>query len=345
MGYQSWQGPSQPFPSEVRRFSPPTIEEAEAILHGTAGSQSMSAYPTQQHQAMHAAQHGGSQWNGYRQGDPRNEGGSSYSSAHVTDQYAPRQHGGLCLHGRDNSWNERPVEHRIHQQVREEHHRHEERAFIRYRIGDGHHPHSPVQRTMRHRRNPKQWESSMMQADATVSASNFVEIMALPSDRTCLTVYQMLLRQSLEYFAATQHDVEARVRGRKQKIRLGQIGVRCRYCSHLQVQHRGKGAVYYPKTLINVYQAAQNIAGAHFCSEDFSCPFVPINIAEEIDVQKPRRDASKAGRTYWIEACKTMGIVEEDGGLWMRGGASADSSTGESKPASATALQVVNTGE
>lgn len=187
---------------------------------------------------------------------------------------------------------------------------------VRFKVG-GAHPHSPMQRPTKHNRGMNQW--NVTKEDLAECPSKFVVIMSLPSDRNCLTVYQMLLRQSLEYFAATKDDVEARVRGRKQKIRLGQIGVRCRYCSHLQIQHRGRGAVYYPKTMINVYQAAQNIAGAHICSDDFTCPFVPINITEEIDVQKPRRDASKAGRTYWIEACKNMGIVEQDGGLWLRG--------------------------
>ena len=171
-------------------------------------------------------------------------------------------------------------------------------------------------------------------SDLENAPSTFVSSMALPSDRSCLTPYQLLLRQSLEYFAASQHDTEARVRGRKQKIRSGQIGVRCRYCAHLQVQHRGRGAVYYPRSLINVYQAAQNIAGAHLYSDGYTCPFLPVNIAAEIGIQKPRRDASKAGRTYWVDACKQLGIVEEDGGLWLRRSSSiGDRNTSKSGPA------------
>lgn len=183
---------------------------------------------------------------------------------------------------------------------------------------------------------------------ATHPSPGHVAPLALPSDRTCLTVYQMLLRQSLEYFTATTDDVESRVRGRKQKIRLGQLGVRCRYCAHLPVSQRGKGAVYYPKTLLNVYQAAQNIAGAHLSCEDeqhhhgavrmmgagtlttttTSCPYLPAWVAEEIAVQKPRRDASKAGRSYWVEACKNMGVMERDGGLWLANSAPIEGTTG-----------------
>ena len=146
---------------------------------------------------------------------------------------------------------------------------------------------------------------------------NYVRNLALLCDKDNLTPYQMVLRQSLQYFSATQHDVDARVRGRKQKIRLGQIGVQCRYCAHLRVSDRGKGSVYFPKTLVNVYQAAQNIAGAHFNCDDYICPFVPIDVVLKLDVQRPKRDASKGGRAYWLQSCSSIGIYEEDKALWL----------------------------
>jgi hypothetical protein len=44
---------------------------------------------------------------------------------------------------------------------------------------------------------------------------------------------------------------------------------------------------------------------------------MPAAIREEIAIQRPRRDASKAGRSYWVDACQTMGIVERDDALWF----------------------------
>lgn len=155
--------------------------------------------------------------------------------------------------------------------------------------------------------------------------AEFASPLRLPGDRENLTVYQVVLRDSLEYFSASQHDVDSPVRGRKQKIRLRQIGVRCRYCAHLRLDFRGKGAVYYPRSLINVYQAAQNIAGAHFSPGRYCCPFAPGDIIEQISIQKPRRDSSKVGRSYWVNACHKMGICEKDNALWLhRGGGSED---------------------
>lgn len=89
------------------------------------------------------------------------------------------------------------------------------------------------------------------------------------------------------------------------------VGVRCRYCSHLPIRSmaRAKGAVYYPKTMISVYQgmiyygcerfshycgvlAAQNIANSHFL---VPCNFMPEEIQKELAIQRPKRDASLAG--------------------------------------------------
>lgn len=97
--------------------------------------------------------------------------------------------------------------------------------------------------------------------------------MASASDAEKLSAFQALIRRSLEYFEATEDDVLTSVQGRRQKIRLGQstfgmprtrlrtnpipsVGVRCKYCSHLPIRSmaRAKGAVYYPKTMISVYQ-------------------------------------------------------------------------------------------
>jgi hypothetical protein len=47
-------------------------------------------------------------------------------------------------------------------------------------------------------------------------------IMSVEADREKLSAFQALIRQSLEYFEATDDDVLTSVQGRRQKIRLGQ---------------------------------------------------------------------------------------------------------------------------
>lgn len=227
-------------------------------------------------------------------------------------QMTPSGHSALCFF--QEGWNQAPLllpGNQVHgRTARLQNDHHHEAGAGGGSAAQAHHENSSTS---------GQNERKALNLEIEPSPSQFVLSMSIPSDQTCLTDYQMLLRLSLEYFSATQQDVEARVRGRKQKIRLGQIGVRCRYCAHLPVPIRGRGACYYPKTLVNVYQAAQNIAGAHFRTDMFCCPFVPTCVSLEIDIQKPRRDASKAGRCYWVDACKHMGLYEKDGALWLQG--------------------------
>ena len=88
------------------------------------------------------------------------------------------------------------------------------------------------------------------------------------------------------------------------------------------------GAVNYPSTLLSVYQTAQNIAGVHLLNETSpSCQCVPDHVREELLRQRAQREPSRAGKMYWMNACKKVGIVEEDGALWLRPGEEAKETT------------------
>lgn len=81
--------------------------------------------------------------------------------------------------------------------------------------------------------------------------------LALKCDSDQLSEYQILVRQQLEIFEASEVDVSSNTQGRKKQIFLGQVGIRCRHCAPFPLRERGKGAVYYPTKLEGVYQASQ----------------------------------------------------------------------------------------
>ena len=85
--------------------------------------------------------------------------------------------------------------------------------------------------------------------------------LALQMDRDILSPYQCFLRQQIEFFAADQNDLDQSRQGRKRKIALGQVGIRCRYCVGWDTRTRGRGSVYFPAKLIGIYQ------GKFRCSE------------------------------------------------------------------------------
>lgn len=144
-----------------------------------------------------------------------------------------------------------------------------------------------------------------------------------PTDKNHLTKYQVCIRESLEFFKATAEDVATTVQGRKKKIRLGQVGIRCRFCAHLPLKRRRTGAVHYSNALKYIYQASQNIAAVHFGTRkdgryiESCCPCMPANVKQILETERLVREESLIGKKYWIKTCTDRGIYEHDGALWL----------------------------
>lgn len=124
-----------------------------------------------------------------------------------------------------------------------------------------------------------------------------------------LTKYQALIRQQFEFFEATLDDVQGSVQGRRKKLSVGQVGIRCKHCAHRPLRHRGKSSVYYPSYLGGVYQAAQNMAKTHLCE---SCDSIPATLKERIRYLQKQGGLGKIGKIYWVEGCRFIGIIETD---------------------------------
>jgi len=109
-----------------------------------------------------------------------------------------------------------------------------------------------AQQQLQQSRHPQPHEQSTA---ASLRASTGIPL-ALPNDAEHLSSYQVLLRKQLEFFVSEQADCETSVQGRKKGVQLGQVGLRCRHCAHINpVRLRGRGSIYYPQKLGGVYQA------------------------------------------------------------------------------------------
>jgi hypothetical protein len=130
-----------------------------------------------------------------------------------------------------------------------------------------------------------------------------------------LSSFQVLLRMQIEAFQATEDDVTTHTRGRNKPIGLGQVGIRCLHCAHLPVASRKKGSTYFPAAVLGIYQAAQNMCSTHIqcglCSE------MPEELKREFARLLSSKVASSgAGRPYWAQSAKQLGLVDtEDGGI------------------------------
>jgi hypothetical protein len=141
--------------------------------------------------------------------------------------------------------------------------------------------------------------------------------MASPADVDHLSQYQVLIRRQLEFFVSQEDDATYSVQGRKKQIHLGQVGIRCRHCSHLPHRLRGRGAGYYPAKLGGVYQAAQNMATNHL---NQFCNCIPAAIREELCALRGGRhdSATGGGKQYWANQCHDLGLVEFQDGVYFQ---------------------------
>jgi hypothetical protein len=127
-----------------------------------------------------------------------------------------------------------------------------------------------------------------------------------------LTEYQCLLRQQIELFEATIHDVQASAQGRNSPIQVGQVGIRCRHCSSLHIKCRSRGAVYFPRSIDGIYQVAQNLTKIHLCQ---GCASVPDSLRKRLtELSKVNKRAS-GGKRYWNERVRELGIYEDGKGI------------------------------
>ena len=105
------------------------------------------------------------------------------------------------------------------------------------------------------------------------------------------------------------------IQGRNKAILEGQVGLRCKWCSHAPLIRR-TGAVYFSATLNGLYQAAQNMAKNHFC---VNCQHIPTPIKERLTRLRDARRRAPGGKRYWLEGASALGIYEcEEGGLRFR---------------------------
>ena len=140
-------------------------------------------------------------------------------------------------------------------------------------------------------------------------------VLAQPEDSLKLSSHQVLLRHQIEAFKATEDDISTHIRGRNKPITLGQVGIRCRHCSHLPVARRQKGSTYFPASLLGLYQAAQNMSTTHMqCG---LCTSMPEEIKQLfVHLLASKVASSGAGRPYWAQSSKKIGLFDtENGGI------------------------------
>jgi hypothetical protein len=160
---------------------------------------------------------------------------------------------------------------------------------------------------------PRLLDPTHIMSISSMVPDNLPVVLAHSDDESRLSPYQILLRGQVEAFKAQADDVMSHARGRNRPISLFQVGIRCRHCNSVPNADRKRGAVYYPFSLLGLYQAAQNMGTSHFSNG--KCEQMPEDIRQQFVDVLACKSTIGAGKQYWAKAAFKIGLVDTDQGI------------------------------
>ena len=148
--------------------------------------------------------------------------------------------------------------------------------------------------------------------------------LAATQDRKHLNPIHCFVRENVEVFIADANDVNAPAPGRKKRVTLGQVGIRCIHCMKLPLEMRVKRAICYPPTISNLYHAVSNMKFDHFGACKGLSPVARQQFSDLKAVSNRKGNwtsTSCTARYYQQSAMKELGLMDSPAGIRVAGGA------------------------
>ena len=158
---------------------------------------------------------------------------------------------------------------------------------------------------------------------ACISSGQLPSSLASPADNEHLNQLHCFVRRNVELFAASEEDIAAPAPGRKNRVGLGQVGIRCIHCAKLPIKERVKRAVCYPPSVGGIYHSVSNMKFDHFAL----CRGLPAKDREEFALLKsncvrrgtagttaPRGMATSTAQ-YYHDSALAFGLVDTPTGI------------------------------
>ena len=138
---------------------------------------------------------------------------------------------------------------------------------------------------------------------------------SIDEDPNWLSEFQCFIRSEiLELFRVGQQGIK--VRNALKSLTVNQVGIRCRFCAHLQHGTRANRASCFPSKIDKIYQSFTMMLREHFPS----CSEIPdAQKRRFMELQNMNAQGASNAKGYWEHAAKKKGLVDisEDNG---RGG-------------------------
>ncbi|KAI2507496.1 hypothetical protein MHU86_6988 [Fragilaria crotonensis] len=143
------------------------------------------------------------------------------------------------------------------------------------------------------------------------------------ADRQYLNPLHCFVRRNVEVFVATNDDISAPSPGRKTRVGVGQVGIRCIHCAKLPPKARVKRAVCYPPSVSAIYHSVSNMKFDHFGS----CRGLPEEARLEFSglrasfnrrggsTSNGSRGMSNSTAQYYHDSALRLGLKDSAGGI------------------------------
>jgi hypothetical protein len=145
-------------------------------------------------------------------------------------------------------------------------------------------------------------------------------LLAMADDSLVLNDLHCFVRKNIELFAATQEDVSSPSPGRRNRVAVGQVGIRCIYCCKSPSKDRTKRAVCYPPTVHGIYHCVSNMKFDHF----EVCKNIPD--ATKLRLQQLKKSCNRKGGSqsanctaqYYSDSAIRLGLADSRMGIRFR---------------------------
>ena len=133
-------------------------------------------------------------------------------------------------------------------------------------------------------------------------------------DKNWLSSFLCFVRSDcVEVFVATNDDIAYRRNSRK--IKLGQVGIRCRFCVYLSHQQRSGRSCSFPSSISRIYQSLTMMIREHFPK----CRALPHDVKEHYTTLKATTSKGEIeSKQYWVDSSKEVGLVDTPNGIILK---------------------------
>ena len=129
---------------------------------------------------------------------------------------------------------------------------------------------------------------------------------SIEEDPNWLSSFQCFIRSEiLELFRVSNQGIK--VRNALKSLTVNQVGIRCRFCAHLQHGTRANRASCFPSKIEKIYQSFTMMLREHFPS----CSEIPEATKKRFtQLQNMNAQGASNAKGYWAHAAKKKGLVD-----------------------------------